>query len=118
MLTIRNSLIVGDCYGTFYCGSSCAGNIESGGDTCGFDPVTNQVNVSAEQLNLGPLEDNGGPTLTQLPGSGSAALDEIDEENCIDAGNKPLTSDQRGVGRPQGPGCDVGAVEVEVGSQP
>ncbi len=111
-LTIRNSLIVGDCYGGFYCGSTCAGNIESTGDTCGFDPVTNQVNVTAEQLNLGPLQDNGGPTLTQLPGPGSTALDEIDEESCVDVDENPLKRDQRGVARPQGPSCDVGAVEV------
>jgi len=117
-LRIWNSLIVGDCFGDFYCGAGCVGNIESAADTCGLDPLTNQINVTSEQLDLAPLEDNGGPTLTQLPGSGSAARDEIDEEDCVDARNQPLASDQRGVVRPQGPGCDIGAVEVEASSQP
>lgn len=113
VLTIRNSLIVGDCYGTFYCESSCAGNIESGGDTCGFDPVTNRVDVSAQQLDLGPLEDNGGDTHTRLPGATSDAIDVIDPDDCLDAEGEPLTNDQRGVERPQGLGCDVGAVEAD-----
>ncbi len=56
---------------------------------------------------LGPLTDNGGPTLTMalLPGS-----------PAIDAGGTfgaPAT-DQRGVPRPQGQGVDVGAFEYLV----
>ena len=54
---------------------------------------------------LGPLQDNGGATPTQLPASGSPAMDAVD---CAAA---PAT-DQRGVVRPQGSRCDLGAVEV------
>jgi cysteine-rich repeat protein len=53
---------------------------------------------------LGGLFDNGGPTLThapQFPGS-----------PAIDAGAAGAATDQRGVTRPQGPGFDIGAVEV------
>ncbi len=53
---------------------------------------------------LGPLQDNGGPTLTRAPLPGSLA---------IDSGN-PLSTllfDQRGVSRPQGAAHDIGAVE-------
>jgi hypothetical protein len=55
---------------------------------------------------LGPLADNGGPTLTMalLPGS-----------PAIDAGSAvggPAT-DQRGVPRPQGPSVDIGAFEFQ-----
>jgi beta-glucanase (GH16 family) len=53
---------------------------------------------------LGPLTANGGPTLTHAPMDGSAALDVAITSSC------PAT-DQRGVARPQGPGCDAGAVE-------
>lgn len=55
---------------------------------------------------LGPLLDNGGATQTMLPGAGSAALDAIAPQDCTQA------VDQRGVARPQGAGCDIGAVEV------
>ena len=54
---------------------------------------------------LGPLADNGGPTLTiaLLPGS-----------PAIDAGRvvPGVTADQRGVPRPQGAAPDIGAFEV------
>ena len=89
-------------------------NIESPGDTCGFDQPTDQVNVTAEQLNLGPLQDNGGPTMTHALGAGSVAIDKIPAEDCVDADGAPLTTDQRGVARPQGDSCDVGAFELEV----
>lgn len=54
---------------------------------------------------LGPLQDNGGATPTQLPASGSPAIDAVD---CAAA----PTTDQRGVARPQGSRCDLGAVEA------
>jgi hypothetical protein len=56
---------------------------------------------------LGPLADNGGPTLTHLPPVDSPALDAAGTAGCPDA-------DQRGVTRPQGPACEIGAVEVAV----
>jgi len=56
---------------------------------------------------LGPLQNNGGSTPTFLPGMGSAAIDA-----GIDAPTCPGT-DQRGVVRPQGLHCDIGAVEVQ-----
>lgn len=52
---------------------------------------------------LGALQDGVTPTLP--PGANSAAIDVV---ACDDA---PAT-DQRGVARPQGIGCDFGAVEV------
>jgi len=55
----------------------------------------------------GRLRDNGGGTLTHALLAGSAA---IDTAACISG----LTSDQRGVTRPQGLGCDAGAYESEV----
>jgi beta-glucanase (GH16 family) len=63
--------------------------------------ATDQVVATAL---LGPLGDNGGPTPTQMPSPGSPALDAANAALC------PAT-DQRGVPRPQGAGCDVGAVE-------
>jgi hypothetical protein len=56
---------------------------------------------------LAPLADNGGPTLTHLIGASSPALD------AVPIGTPGLCSglDQRSVARPQGAGCDIGAVE-------
>ncbi|MBN1218189.1 MAG: hypothetical protein JXM69_04615, partial [Anaerolineae bacterium] len=55
---------------------------------------------------LGPLADNGGDTQTHALLSGSPAIDAVPEVSC------PLATDQRGVSRPQGDACDIGAYEV------
>ncbi len=55
---------------------------------------------------LGPLQDNGGFTQTHLPGPGSSAIDAGIAAPCLS------DTDQRGVPRPQGSACDIGAVEV------
>lgn len=68
------------------------------------DILCGDGNLTADPL-LGPLQDNGGFTLTQAPGPGSPAVDAGDPANCSGV-------DQRGVARPQGPRCDIGAVEV------
>lgn len=119
-VTITNSLVDGDCYAGVITGG---GNLESPGDTCGFDTNNgDQVNVSAEDLNLGELADNGGPTMTHKPGDGgfgddSTAIDWIPADDCVGADGVPLLTDQRGEARPVvivGPeSCDVGSVEVQ-----
>jgi VCBS repeat-containing protein len=103
-LELDNSIVagnaVGDCVvsraptgsndliGSGACGSSLTGVVTG-------DPV------------LGPVQDNGGPTPTMALGAGSPA---------IDAGNDSLcpATDQRGVSRPQGAHCDIGAFELAV----
>jgi hypothetical protein len=110
----RASVIQGGCYD----GASCSGsptwtslgyNIESPRNTCGFDQTGDQPSVTAEDLNLGELADNGGPTMTHKPGAGSAAIDQIPGDAC------DLTEDQRSQPRPETGGtmCDVGSVEVQ-----
>ena len=74
--------------------------IEDG--TCITDPSS----FSGDPM-LGPLQDNGGPTETHALLAGSPAIDEIPSENC------EVDSDQRGVPRPQGDGCDIGSYELE-----
>jgi hypothetical protein len=53
---------------------------------------------------LGPLQDNGGPTNTRAIPAASPAFDF--------AGACGLPTDQRGVSRPQGAACDSGAFEL------
>jgi len=56
---------------------------------------------------LGPLQNNGGPTQTMAFGAGSPAVNAGDNANC------PAT-DQRGLARPQGSTCDIGAYEAQI----
>jgi hypothetical protein len=113
-LNVSNSIVDGECDGSSGSITSSGYNIESPGDTCGFDQTGDQPGVSAEELNLGPLADNGGPTLTHKPGDGglsegSEAIDQIPEADC------EADTDQRGEPRPETGGtmCDVGSVEVQ-----
>jgi predicted outer membrane repeat protein len=101
---IGNSVLadnsVSNCAGFKPVGQSLGFNISSD-ESCRF---TGLNDVSSVDPLLGPLADNGGPTLTRLPGPLSPA---IDEAQCpVDV---PI--DQRGVARPQGTACDRGAVE-------
>jgi hypothetical protein len=63
---------------------------------------------------LGSLDDNGGPTLTMLPSATSPLLDRVATIACLAL----VTTDQRGITRPQGTACDIGAVEREVAPAP
>ena len=69
------------------------------------------TNVTMADPQLGPLTDNGGATQTMLPGVGSSAIDSGDDVTCMASPVNGL--DQRGVARPQGAHCDIGAVEVQ-----
>ncbi|HMJ12044.1 MAG TPA: choice-of-anchor Q domain-containing protein [Polyangiaceae bacterium] len=72
--------------------------------TCGLTGSTNQQERAP--FLLGELADNGGPVPTRLPALGSVLLNRIPVASCVQ------TQDARGVTRPQGSGCDIGAVEV------
>jgi chitodextrinase len=85
-------------------------NIDTG-STCGFSTASHSM--SNTQPQLGPLVNNGGPTQTMALPSGSAAVDPIPASTSGCTG----TTDQRGIIRPQGTGCDIGAYElVQTGS--
>jgi len=79
--------------------------------SCGFAMTGDVQNTDAM---LGPLQDNGGPTETHLPGAGSALIDAIPAPDCTGLEGAALTVDQRGFTRPVGGGCDIGAVEVVI----
>jgi hypothetical protein len=83
--------------------------------TCGLANGTDKQTAGSPVL--GALAGNGGPTQTLLPGTGSPLIDKIPLASCgaTDVfGGEAVVEDQRGVTRPQGPACDIGAVEVVV----
>jgi len=103
--TITNTVVDGACVDVEPTVVTSNGyNIESPGDTCGFDQTGDQSGVSAVLLDLQPLANNGGQTQTHAITTDSAAFN---------AGTCEVDEDQRGVTRPQGPACDVGAFELE-----
>jgi hypothetical protein len=94
---IQNSLIAHNvptnCNGTF---TSAGHNLDSG-TSCGFS-ATGDITDTAPLI--GSLDANGTHPLLE----GSPA---IDAGLCLPS----VTTDQRGVDRPQGDGCDIGAYE-------
>jgi CSLREA domain-containing protein len=95
--------------GTF---DSLGYNIDTGTSCLGTPTTGDQTSVSSVNLALGPLQDNGGPTLTMAPGLTSLAVDQ-GTHNGIGG-----VADQRGFIRTfdmnpvnADDGTDVGAVE-------
>jgi CSLREA domain-containing protein len=60
---------------------------------------------------LGELQFNGGPTQTHAISPGSAAIDAGNPAGCTDDLGATITTDQRGIHRPYGSACDIGAFE-------
>jgi hypothetical protein len=80
--------------------------------SCGFGAGPGD-HSNAGDPQLGALANNGGPTQTRLPdGDPSPLIDAIPASACQTGDAAGVTTDQRGVTRPQGVGCDIGAVEV------
>ena len=67
-------------------------------------------NVIGQDPYLGALQDNGGASQTHALLTGSPAIDMADDSTCAAGPVNGL--DQRGVVRPQGSGCDIGAFEL------
>jgi transcriptional regulator with XRE-family HTH domain len=71
---------------------------------------TDLLQVAPSTLRVEPLlKDNNGPTQTHALLPGSVAIDRIPRSFCR---IKDISTDQRGVRRPQGVACDIGAYEL------
>ena len=108
-VTFKNS-IVGNNHGQNYGGETLISALGINFDTDGTCPGFMQV--TSAQLNLGQLALNApGTTQTQALLSGSVAIDSVTD--CTDIAGNPVTTDQRGIPRPQGIACDAGAYETK-----
>jgi hypothetical protein len=97
-------------------GADCVGPVTDFGynisddSSCGFSSTDNsQAPVDPD---LGLLQNNGGPTPTEEPGPNSPALEQIPSGTVLGGVTLCPGTDQRGISRPQGTACDIGAVEV------
>ena len=76
----------------------------------GGNNLTGTVTAPLDPL-LGPLVDNGGPTLTHALLPGSPAVNAGDNNLAVDENGNLLTTDQRGEDRFEFGTVDIGAVE-------
>jgi len=122
-LTVRNTILSAgnvtssaspanpDLHGAYAGGlTSFGGNlIQTKGDAVGFG-ASDKLAANPQLTALGNFS---GPTNTQALGATSVAIDLINPSLCVGLdGVTPLTTDQRGITRPQGSACDSGAFEV------
>jgi predicted outer membrane repeat protein len=113
-VTVRNSIIAGniarempDCRGNF---TSRGNNLIGYLDGCILSAAPGDLTgTSGLPLNakLGNLADNGGGTPTHALLNGSPAINTGNPASCE-------TQDQRGIARPEGSTCDMGAFEGSV----
>ncbi len=98
IISLSNSIVAGNS------GSDCAGTFTDNGHNFFGDSSCGRAGNGNPQLNS--LGFTAGLTPTMSPLAGSPVIDAA----ACEAG---VPTDQRGISRPQGPGCDIGAVEVE-----
>lgn len=111
---LNNTIIAGNTAGNPWgIKQHCSEVLANGGNNLQFpsnnptDPARPQctTGVQIADPRLGTLTGNGGSTWTMALLPGSPAIDAGNASTC-------LSTDQRGVPRPQGSSCDVGAYEV------
>jgi len=125
-LTLKNTIVASglsgaNCVsnGTF----TSDGHNLSDDKTCNsFLNATGDLNNTSAGLDPGGLKDNGGSTQTIALLASSAAVDAVPLTptnycTAID-GTTPIATDQRGVTRPQGSACDIGAFELVPAATP
>ncbi len=116
---IRNSIVAGNSEGSGFQAADLADAAGSAivaysliDDLIGHSVMSGAFgNIVGEPAMLGPLSDNGGPTLTHLPEFGSPAVNSADPA-------APMMEDQRGLARPVASRSDMGSIEVTGGSPP
>ena len=113
-MVVKNSVLASptrgvsdDCYAAPGVVVSQGHNI-AGDGTCS---LTGPGDMNSTNPLLGPLANNGGNTPTHALLAGSPAIDAIPLADCTNTAGAPIIADQRGIFRPQGARCDIGAYE-------
>jgi len=131
-VNLRNTILANNTRNTssppFFTADDCYGKLASQDYNLVLEPTgctitgaTGHTKIGQDP-NLGPLQDNGGPTYTNALHIPSAAIDAGNSSGCTDQLGAPLSTDQRGFARSvdghgtAGANCDVGAFEFN--SQP
>jgi CSLREA domain-containing protein len=110
--TLKNTIVANNSP------DDCAGSMTSAGHNL-IEAVACRIagdttgNIIGSDPRLGPLADNGGSTQTHALLADSPAIDAVPLADCTDLAGNPVATDQRGVARPQGAACDIGAFELE-----
>ena len=100
-LTLTSTLLASNA------GGNCdAQSLVNAGHNLSFGDLSCPAAFLNGNPQLGPLQDNGGPTETIDLGAGSAAI------SANPPGVACPATDQRGVPRPAGGACDIGAYQV------
>jgi len=98
-IVLKNTIVAG--------GPACFGPINSAGNNL-FGDTTCGMGAAGDIIGANPMlsspANNGGPTFTAAELDGSPAIDRGAPATCA-------ATDQRGVARPQGSRCDIGAFE-------
>jgi len=127
---IRNTIVANNVIGAGGTGADISGFVNSQdynliGNTSGaIFTGTTAHNIANTNANLGPLANNGGPTLTHALLLGSPAINAGDNcvvnNSCSPALASALTTDQRGTGfsRLVNTAVDIGAFEVQASPPP
>jgi len=123
-IEIKNSIVAGNKIGGSFAGpnADCEGTVTSQGynlvgNSTGCpnngigDRTIDSGMIFIDVLDL--LQDNGGTTQTHALLIGSPAINAGNPAGCTDDGDNLLPTDQRGIIRPQGMRCDIGAYEAQ-----
>lgn len=89
-------------------GTSNGNNLFDDTSDSGAQCGATSSDLVAADVKVGPLADNGGPTMTRALHFDSPAIDKGNSGACTQTA---MSVDQRAFDRPQGSGCDIGAYE-------
>jgi CSLREA domain-containing protein len=111
-IVANNSALVSNSLFTVL--NDCTGTIASlGFNIVRYATCTVAGNYSTDAVQFGPFGYNGGPTQTLPLLAGTGGIDAGDPAGCTDDIGAGLDTDQRGLPRPVGAACDLGAYEVQ-----
>jgi len=118
-VNLKNTVVGDNSFGTGATGPDIFGTVNSQDynhieDLTGATISGTTTNNTTGDAALGPLANNGGPTLTHLPGA--PVLNSI--PNGVNDCGTAVTVDQRQLPRPAGGACEKGSVEVQVAAGP